>query len=310
MIRNRSTRVLATLGVVSLALGALVGPAAVLAAPPNWSMDVVELPDTVSPGNLAGYQVTITNGGPSNVSQLYLTTSTDNDPATAYVAGTGCDPVGEPLFCRLGQLKKGKSVTVIVAYQTPETGATFSLTFEGNTTGASDEDGGTSHGDTVMKTASTDLNPDATNFSGEFLLTPGVVENGQSLTTDNPQTVSVNVPLAHVPATVEDGPGVEPGPCPTGETCAGWAELHVNSGLPTNFTAFMQFDSSLGLPNANSIEFGHIPDVGPAEDIAGCTFRPNNPAPTNIPCFTATNIGGGDVAATFYLDENGKIFGH
>ena len=303
-------RLLAILAALSLLAG-LSAPAGVLAAPPaGWSINVVELPPFVTPGKAAGYKVTIGNIGPSTLPQTFLTTDTANNPDTVFVSGPGCDAAGTELSCSLPQIKKNKSVSVIVAYDTPLTPGTFSITFELNTTGATDSDGGSSHGDAIRATGNTSLSDDATNFNGRFLLIPGVVQNSQSLNSANPQTVSVNVPLANVPATVQDGPGVVPGPCPAGETCTGWAELHINSGLPTMFTAFMQFDSSLGLPNAANIEFGHISDLNVSEEIDRCTFRRNDPTPTNIPCFTATNIGGGDVAATFYLDENGKTFGH
>jgi hypothetical protein len=313
MIRTRSARTLATLLVtVSMALAALAGPVTVLAATPSWEdLGIVALPTEVTPGATAAYALKIKNKGPSNISQLFLITADGSPTPTFASPSQGSCTLASPMVCTLGSLRKNGVATVVIAFNTPDDGSTeFSVDFEWNTTGLGSGDNDQSHGDAIDKTGTTALNPDATNFAGRFLLAPGFVENSQSLTSTNPQTVRLDIPQANIPATVEDGPGVTPGPCPTGETCAGWAELHVNQGLPFNFTAFMQLDSSLGLPNANNIEFGHISDLNQSSEINRCQFRRNNPTPTNIPCFTATNIGGGDVAATFYLDENGKIFGH
>ena len=67
------------------------------ASPPNWTMTVTKLPGTVSPGATAGYQVVITNNGPSNISQLYLVRTTSlrtarlpDDDAGLVPHGTRC----------------------------------------------------------------------------------------------------------------------------------------------------------------------------------------------------------------------------
>ena len=73
MIRNRSTRTLATLVVTaSLALAALAAPATVLAATPTWEdLGIWQLPTEVTPGADAAYALqAVRNIGPSNISQL------------------------------------------------------------------------------------------------------------------------------------------------------------------------------------------------------------------------------------------------
>ncbi|HET9540772.1 MAG TPA: hypothetical protein VFQ46_09255, partial [Candidatus Limnocylindria bacterium] len=112
-------RLLAILAALSLLAG-LSAPAGVLAAPPaGWSINVVELPPFVTPGKAAGYKVTIGNIGPSTLPQTFLTTDTANNPDTVFVSGPGCDAAGTELSCSLPQIKKNKSVSVIVAYDTP-----------------------------------------------------------------------------------------------------------------------------------------------------------------------------------------------
>jgi len=70
VFRARATRLAAVVSAVVVATTMFAGVAS--AAPPNWTMTVTKLPDTASPGATAGYQVVITNNGPSNISQLYL----------------------------------------------------------------------------------------------------------------------------------------------------------------------------------------------------------------------------------------------
>lgn len=315
MIRQRFSRRLATAGIAVSLAASIAAPAATLAAPPNWSMEVEELPGTVSPGGAAGYVVTITNHGPSNVSKLFLTTDSTNPLDTVYVAGRDCDPVGEQLFCRLGQLRRGRSVSVTVAFQTPAAGSSFSVIFEGNTGGASDSDPGSSHGDTVKATGMTSLNADAVDFRGEFVTGAQTVGNSQTLSRSNPETIRVNVPEPNIPVTVEDGPGVS-GICPANLDCFSVAELHVNRGAvyDDGFSIFVQYDGSLGGPSANNLSIWHEFDaphgtVTGEEITADCRFPGNSEVPNNVPCLIAQNLGGGDVSAIVWINENGKIFG-
>ena len=316
-ISRRLTTVVAALSLTV----AVAAPAAVLATPPRWSMTVTSLPSAVSPGNVAGYQVTIFNSGPSTISQLYLTTSSDNNPATSFVQGNGCDPAGQELFCSLGAVKKGKSATVIVAYTTPSSGANFSITFEGNTTGATDSDGGSSHGDTVTATGTTSLDGDTQDFYGAFALLKSSVSNSQTLNATNPQTTLVNLPAGSIAVTVEDGPGVS-GNCPASiaASCFGGpSEIHVNQGAiyPGGFSVYIKWDSTLGPPNANSIDIWHEFDTPKPGGITGeditnsCTFQGQSTTPRTVPCVQRlNNLPGGDRQAIVWLTENGKTFGH
>ena len=320
-------RLLSILAALSLVAG-LSAPAGVIAATPaGWSVDAVELPSAVTPGAVAGYRVTISNAGPSTLSQLFLTTATATNPATVFVSGPGCDAAGTELFCRLPAVKKGKSVSVVVAYTTPTTGATFDITFEVNTTGATDSDGGTSHGDTISAFARTTLrgsDADDLDFYGAFALEQVPVGNNQGLSGTNPQTTLVSLPAGSIAVTVEDGPGVS-GNCPAAFTCFGQiSEIHVNEGTiyPGGFSVLLQWDSSLNPPNQiNNIDIWHefdTPKPGPngtlilGEDITNsCQFVGQSTTPKTIPCIQRLGpLPGGDRAAIVWLTENGKTFGH
>ena len=150
---------------------------------------------------------------PARSSQLFLTTATTSNPDTVFVSGPGCDAAGTELFCSLPAVnKKNKSVSVIVAYATPATpteGENFSVRFEVNTSGATDSDGGTSHGDTIFATRDDDPPPkpdnDDLNFYGAFELEKRPVGNNQSLSGTNPQTTLVELPAGNPAVTVQDG---------------------------------------------------------------------------------------------------------
>jgi hypothetical protein len=134
----------------SLALAAMAGPAMTMAATPNWTGTIANLPPAVTPGATAGYLLTITNPGPSNISQLYLIT-TGAAPAPSFTAPSqgSCPNTGGSLFCSLGALRKGKTATVTVAFPTPATAGTFTVNFEWNTTGLGSGGGDNSHGDAL-----------------------------------------------------------------------------------------------------------------------------------------------------------------
>jgi hypothetical protein len=335
LFRRRLTSAVAALGLTA----SLAIPATVLATPPNWSMTVVELPPSVSPGSPAGYEVTVTNNGPSNISKLFLTTSTNNNPSTVYVQGPGCRAAGEPLFCSLGALRKSRSVSVTVAFATPASGSSFSIAFEANTSGASDSDGGTSHGDVLTETGTTALNGDTQDFFGTFATAKGDAGNSQTLNAGNPQTTLVKLPAGNIAVTVQDGPGVT-GTCPFGSGssaasrlttqshphnpppstgCFGQiSEIHVDQGTvyPNGFAVIIRWDSSLNPPTASAIDIWHEFDAPKAggvtgEDItANCQFQGGASTPKNVPCLQRSNLSGGDKQVIVWLKENGKTFGH
>jgi hypothetical protein len=284
------------------------------AAPPNWTMNVTKLPPTVSPGSPAGYQVTITNNGPSNIAALYLVAEVNGsvNVPTVYVStsqGT-CAPVGQPLDCAFGALSPVNSVRVIVAYTTPTSGSSFPVEFQGNATGDTFKDGikGRSHGDTLLPdpvVTSTALN-NGKNFAGSFSIEDGTsIANNGSLTGNNKQSAALeNIP-AGVPASVEDGPGTT-GECTNdaeeGIDCSQfdgeWAVVNVAGGANINggFLVIMKYRNNTSDPTA----FFH--SFGPGDDqqilIPEC-------AETQVaPCYT---WDGASDTATIITNHNGSF---
>lgn len=293
MIRARVRRLAAALSAVVVATSMFAGVAS--AAPPNWTMNVTKLPPTVSPGAAAGYQVTITNNGPSNISALYLVDEVNGsvNAPTVYVTTTQgtCAPVGQPLDCSFGALTPVNSVTVIVAYTTPTSGSSFSVEFQGNTSGDTFKDGlkGRSHGDTLLPdpvVTTTALNS-GKNFAGQFSTADGTAfGNNAQLSGNNKQaTALANLP-AGVPATVADGAGAS-GTCVTnlgeGINCAlidgEWSEVFVAGGgtLNESFFVIMKF-KNVDEPSAIFHSFGPPADQ---ELIQQCSETGGS-----VPCFT------------------------
>jgi hypothetical protein len=312
---RRPTRLARILGALCLACScAVLTTSPSSAATPKWSMHVVDLPDTVS-GSGLGYQVTITNPGPSNISQLYLFTGTAQAPAYVdHPAGTTCTTDGG-LRCTLGALAPTKSapatVTVTVAYAQAftDTGNPGNPEFMANTTGVSSSDGGTSHGDTLtpdntFKPTVISQNPD---FAGGFALDTGAIANNQNLSTGNQQATSVKPPVNHVIATVEDGPGVTfacKKVCvkPFGE----WSRVNVDGGSTLSF-----FPVTLTVPTSvlsvklNKVQMAHVDDHGVVTILSQCA-----PGAALENCLQVVQSADGlSVAMTAWVDHNGGFKG-
>ena len=311
MIRARVRRLAAVLSAVVVATSMFAGVAS--AAPPNWTMTVTKLPPTVSPGAAAGYQVTITNNGPSNISALYLVDKANGsvNAPTVYVSTPtqgSCAPVGQPLNCSFGALTPVNSVTVVVAYTTPTSGSSFAVEFQGNTSGETFKDiKGRSHGDTLQSNpvvTTTALNS-GKNFAGFFSTAgvDGVANNGQ-LNGQNKQQTSLDGLPPGVPGSVEDGPTTT-GQCfndpEEGIDCSQfsgeWAIVNVAGGnnVTGGFFVIMKYQNS-----SDPTAFFH--SFGPADDqqilILACGATPV------APCFT---WDGASDTATILTNHNGSM---
>ena len=224
-LHTRVRRAVAVLSTIGL-LGSAVIAGGAFAATPSWEMDVTELPATVAPGELAGYQVEIRNTGNANIAQVYLTA--DAVPAapgapllTAYLVKSQgkCDPVGQKLSCALGALRSGKSATVTVAYTMPTSAGVLEIAFEANTTGVAGDAPGSSHGNSLMGIGTTIIDGSA-DFGGRFVTNGGqTVANASNLSANNQQSTSVVSPKVGIGVTVRDG-ARDATFCPT--TC--WSE--------------------------------------------------------------------------------------
>jgi hypothetical protein len=294
VFRARAARLAAMVSAAVVATTMFAGVAS--AAPPNWVMTVTTVPGEVTPGAPAGYDVTITNNGPSNISQLYLVARVNGktNVPTAFVGtpsqGT-CSPGGQVLLCTFGALNAGQSVTVRVGYGTPSSGSSSQVEFEGSTSGTSFTDPGRSHGDLLLPNpaiTSTILNSNK-NFGG-FFSTDGTNSGGNSdqLNGNNKQSTRITGLIAGFDGTVSDGsvtpdaclPNTTPGVDCTlidGETSV----VNVNGGVnvPGGFFVIIHYKN--GTTPTGFVHTFSGPG-GPQEKINACA----DPAHPTAPCFT------------------------
>jgi Domain of unknown function DUF11 len=277
------------------------------ASPPRWVMTVKNLPPVVAEGNAMGYQVTITNQGPSNISQLFLVTQTQDSPAFVGTPSQGsCAPAGSgPLACTFGALNAKKSVTVVVAYAGPVSGTydPGDPVFEGNTTGLTFTDAGSSHGDTLF-----DPNEKATmisvgngNFAGGFSLDGGQINTDPNLGDSNKQATSVAPPASDLVVTVEDGPSVSFA-CKTvcSKAFGEWSAINVGNGqkFDTFFPITLLVRASDAPNNLSQIKLAHVLDNGTVVVLNQCTTTLQNcievtPVGTNVQIKAWVNTNGG-----------------
>lgn len=291
--RRSAVTLIATLG---LLLGMVAMPATTVAKTPNWDLPeskVVSLPATVPAGSTAGYEVSLKNGGPSNISSLYLFTTEDRVPV--WISDrTHCN-VGQPtipttrLDCSFGALRKNQVASVTVAYMTPSgTSTDFTVNFEWNTTGLGSGSGDNSHGDALLRAGTTHLNANLQDFAGGFLVPDDneemlIIANDQAIGPGNKQASILFAPQFGIAATVGDG---TPGVCPTGFSCFGEAtSLVVGDGSDAYgiFKLIVKVYSSEVGPGVTAANLGvvHILDDGTIEDITTECPPSGNP---NSPC--------------------------
>jgi hypothetical protein len=294
---SRATRTLASLGLgLSLTFSLLLIPTVALAATPNWSGSVTATPPAVPAGGVAGYEVSITNNGPSNISKLYLFTE-PGAPNPVYVSDARCNDSG-PLYCSFGALRKKRSITVTVAFPTPaESPSDFEVTFVWNTSGLGSGGGDNSHGDALVLTGTTAVSDDLQDFAGGFLVPGGstLVANDQDIGAANPQAASLFAPRTGIGATVGDG---APGICPTGFECFGEATNLVVGNGSTQYGMFrvvMTIDGSIIPPGVTPANFGvlHVLDNGTVDEIT--TICPSSGTPSS-PCKKVETLGAEEVA--------------
>jgi hypothetical protein len=288
----------------------LAAAGTVQASPPSWLMSVVSKPATVANGSNAGFDVTITNIGPSNISSLFLVTKIDDIPVYLTSSRVGaCNettlPLSARLHCAFGALNAGDSVNVVVAYVAPAAPATsFDPGFEGNTTGDAFKDPERSHGDTLIDKffIPTALRGDK-NFGGSFSLdatTP--VSDNASLSKKNVQATSVVPPQAHLPITVEDGPGVD-FDCNGCNGFGEWSSINVNNGhdfgsvfFPVTILVYGQV-----APNdLSTIKVAHVHD-GITDILPQCTSVHEN-------CIDVSKVSN-NVQIVVWLHQNGGVKG-
>ncbi|MBA3877288.1 MAG: hypothetical protein C0498_10180 [Anaerolinea sp.] len=312
-----SHRLQRAVGVASSTLLALtlIGPSAVQAAPPGWAFEnQALLPATVSPGANAGYTFTIANRGKSNISQLYLTSSATTSPTYLATTRAGCQttPV---LYCAFGALNSGDVIDITVAYTTPTTGSTSSVTFQLNATGVTFSDkGGNSRGDTLNLLMTTALNG-GKDFAGGFNLVGGsTFANNTDLGRRNIQSGAVTLPpgAINIPVELEDGPSID-FPCFGCANLFGeWTRLNVNDGA-TYDSGIKVVLTILGreVPNAASVDTIKLIHVSDSHGTHTISDRCDGDGLLGgDECITVTKVGNNYQIVAWLLSNGGTRFGY
>ena len=279
----------------AMLLAMLLAPSATLASTPGWIMTVTTNPSAssqtdpshvsvrLSPHAAFAVSVTITNSGKSNIAKLYLEDDTPMTGAYAlYAASPSCNATG-PLFCNLGSLSKGKSVSVALVYKTVT--GDKPLGIFANTSGVSSSDGGTSHGDVLPGQVKTQYDSSA-GFAGGY-----VIDASQPIgTTGGNQQTSILPPTDNIGVTIQQQNATGATACGT----SGFGQLAVtNVGNGATFVPFktvLTYSTSL---IGNETEIGavsvcHTYDIGHTPAKLSITQACNSlTAPTNAPCINA-----------------------
>jgi hypothetical protein len=312
MIRARVKRWTATTAMASLiALQAFAGSAA--AAVPLATATSAAIPAQYSAGNAAGFRGTYVYGDGSTLAKLILKIETTDAASVAYVGATVNGSVvakacgtALPVVCTFRQVRMNDRIIVAAAF-TPAVGATsVTAKFTWSSTGSTDSDGGTSHGDTwsdAAKTATLSSDPD---YAGGFVTGSATsIQNLQAVSAGNPQATGLASLPTGVAATVFDG-ALATGDCintatvDCGNAFGEWSEVTVGDGetFTTAFKVTITYYS--GTPKGFVHSYG---DPVQQEFIGACPKK--NPA-SGAPCFTwsaKTNT------ATIYTFHNGSYRG-
>jgi hypothetical protein len=320
MIRNRSTRVFATLGVtLSLALGAMVGPAMVFGAQAQADFTATPVLNPVSPSSATSdsyvaYDISF-NLKPeetSNLAQLFMKATTPTGWDLAVVqnesrSGT-CDASGADLACTFGAVSPGDdAITLRVVYKVGTTTGNVNIDFLASTTGVSNDKKKRSHGDDYIAAASV-LVENNDHLAASYVLTAGaVIADLQTLSKRNPQSTKVTAPAAGIVVSVGEegdisacfGAGIA--------SCFGEASvLSVGDGADyTSVGGFpVEIRYNVNKPNANFI---HFFDDGVTYELITEACN-STTAPTNLPCKIVTTSQG-STTAILWLTENGRAIG-
>lgn len=320
-----------TLMLASLAVSTVAAKGPIGAGNPKWLIIPTPLPQTVAPGNAAGYFVTVENFGTSNINDLTLTAKVvgfegSEAQQTAYFSGikyfadgndypTTCTD-GGPLVCPLGTFPAGSKVHFTVAYDvSPTTTAkTFNVMFSLRAgTGDTGSDGnGSSRGDVYDKPAQTTIRT-SNDFDGGFVVDSESKEYDTTgiLGRQNKQNSSVKIADTILPVTIEDGSLVQDGNTCTIDECFGakvgeWTRIDVpsHSGM-IQVTMFIWGGNVDGGVQPGGVYALHDPDgtagAYPIKDP--CT----SDAPTEE-CVVTTKVGN-NWKLIVWLKNNGSLRG-
>ena len=326
MIRKRLGRIATTLSTALMAT-ALVGVGSATAANPTWNVSFDRLPNVVSPGNDAGWFVTVTNNGPSNINDLNISiTSEETGALPTYISdlilssggAESCSTATGALVCNVGTLVDDGTVTFTVAFAVPSTDTgTFDLNIGLRAgTGDTETDGpGKSRGDKQTFTNSTPIST-SSNFDGGFSVDDFTYQTNQSVGRRNLQATTIENVGANIGVTIEDGitTGVD---CQVAasRTCIGeWSAVNVDDGAPfgTPFkvTLLIAGSSVPGGTDAEAIVLVHVNDdltvevLGDSSDER-CASAGDS---ASAECVFVTKVGSNYLLVA-WLFQNGNLRG-
>jgi hypothetical protein len=312
---HRSLRLVSVLTITAALTFSVFASAALAGTPAGWSAAAVATPTKVSANDTAGFKVTFTNSGPSNISKLFLVASAEGFVEASPSQGQ-CNSTG-PLWCSFGAVNAGATITVTVVYATGT--ASKSVNFEFNTTGVAADRNNKSHGDALRLPTTTALvSTSNRDFAGRFVGTDGnqTVLDDPNLTNKNQHSTQVNAPVDFIPVTVEERLAGD-FTCPSGISCFGqWSVVNVNNGFPypqgfTILVGLSHFEIPQGVDETN-LNFVHLNEDGTFDSLIDqdCDFSngSGNP-PTNMPCKVVT-ASGNDLLGLLWVIENGPYRGY
>ena len=317
MNRSRIRRLLGLTAAASLTLAALgAGPA--MAATPDWNVAFKSLPAAVKAGNDAGWEVTVSNDGPSQINALTATIRVEGGGAPVWWGpmpiSTGgfatCAPTASSLVCDLGTMVDNATATITVAFNTPSTvGNQFDIFVDLVAgTGDTGSDGpGKSRGDadTFDWPTAVVTNP---NYDGGFVVSDDTYVTTGDLRRQNKQNSTVDVASNHIPVTVEDGPTVT-GVCGTvdcTEVIGEWTKIDVPNHVGfIHVTLFVWGGAVDGGVSADEIYVIHDPDAGATYTISATC--PDG-GPTTFECIDVDKVGS-NWKIDVYILNNGTLRG-
>lgn len=318
MFRHRSTRALASLGVIlSLALTVMAGPATILARQPTADNTATAVPGAVTPGANVAFDVHFKNTSSSNLAQLFLDAVTPDGATLVGVESSnraGCDASSGDLHCTFGALNAGAEINLRVVYTTPDSPGTFTVVFNFSTTGVAPDKGKNSHGDDYP-TPGTVILDDRSDFAGAYTSVAGqIVSDSQALHANrNPQFTQVTAPAGAIGVTV--GEATFPCPAFVGSCFGQWSVISVNDGEPyeAGFSVLIGYKGNIG--NANFVhlfdDYDALTNPGAYELILNPedTCSDSSPESTELPCMILSSSGGNSYA-TLWFTQNGRTSGY
>jgi hypothetical protein len=277
-------------------------------AVPTGTAKLEALPTQFTAGSQVGFRATFDQQDTSTLAKLYLVLSTTGATSVSYLSATlngsatakACSTT-LPVTCQWKGVRPHDHVVVTVGYNVA-TGGT-AVTGDGiwSTTGASSNDGGTSHGDTWSDTPKTSTLTSDVNFGGGFSATSGtVIANGQAVSATNRQATKVAGLPAGVMATVLDGnTTADCGSIDCSTAFGEWSEVTVGDGQTFGSAFQIVITYYQGTPKGFVHRYGSAPNYQ-YELVGPCPKQ--NPA-SAAPCFTWSSK---TRQATIYTLHNGS----